>query len=114
MLSFAAHSGKMGSGDAVLTDTDASPWVMIVPDSVEAALIKMACGIGWLVKTRYIERQRASDTFSVVCEKANPICGRQSFKTNCIRSQAIGDFFGLINLSSPERQCDDEFSQCFD
>ena len=42
-LSFAAHRGAMSSGDAVLSDQDATPWASVFPGSVEETLFNIAC-----------------------------------------------------------------------
>ena len=43
-LSFAAHSRKMGSGNVVLADDEATHWVSVFPGSIVPLLFEMACG----------------------------------------------------------------------
>ena len=41
-LLFTAHAGKMGSGNVVLSDADATPWVDVSRDGNDALLLNMA------------------------------------------------------------------------
>jgi hypothetical protein len=43
-LSFAAHSGNMGSGDVVLADNNAGPWTPVPAEGVAKTLFNLACG----------------------------------------------------------------------